>query len=72
VIVPVNEKHKTSAESIVNRFAAERRCIVDFDLTRAQEMIRKEVRRFAQSEIAPVAMELDEAELFPDLTRENG
>jgi hypothetical protein len=26
---------------------------LDFDLTRQQEMIRKEVRKFAESEIAP-------------------
>jgi short/branched chain acyl-CoA dehydrogenase len=46
---------------------------VDFDLTREQEMIRKEVRKFAQSEIAPVALELDEAEAFSsDLTRKMG
>jgi alkylation response protein AidB-like acyl-CoA dehydrogenase len=37
---------------------------VDFDLTREQEMIRKEVRKFAQSEIAPVALELDEQRNF--------
>jgi alkylation response protein AidB-like acyl-CoA dehydrogenase len=36
-------------------------------------MIRKEVRKFAQSEIAPVAMELDEKEAFSsDLTRKMG
>ena len=36
-------------------------------------MIRKEVRKFAQSEIAPVAMELDEKEEFsPDLTLKMG
>src|SRR5210317_653671 len=36
-------------------------------------MIRKEVRKFAQSEIAPVALELDEAEAFSsDLTRKMG
>jgi short/branched chain acyl-CoA dehydrogenase len=46
---------------------------VDFDLTREQEMIRKEVRRFAQSEIAPVAAELDENETFSaELTRKMG
>jgi alkylation response protein AidB-like acyl-CoA dehydrogenase len=46
---------------------------VDFDLTREQEMIRKEVRKFALSEIAPVALDLDEAEEFsPDLTRKMG
>jgi alkylation response protein AidB-like acyl-CoA dehydrogenase len=37
---------------------------VDFDLTKEQAMIRTEVRRFAQSEIAPLAVELDEKEEF--------
>jgi alkylation response protein AidB-like acyl-CoA dehydrogenase len=47
--------------------------LVDFDLTKEQEMIRKEVRKFAQKEIAPVALELDEAETFsPELTRKMG
>jgi short-chain 2-methylacyl-CoA dehydrogenase len=46
---------------------------VDFDLTKEQEMIRKEVRRFAQSEIAPAALELDENERFScELTRKMG
>jgi alkylation response protein AidB-like acyl-CoA dehydrogenase len=46
---------------------------VDFDLTTEQEMIRREVRRFARSEIAPVAGELDETETFsPELTRKMG
>jgi alkylation response protein AidB-like acyl-CoA dehydrogenase len=46
---------------------------LNFDLTREQEMIRKEVRKFAQNEIAPVAMELDENETFsPELTRKMG
>jgi len=46
---------------------------VDFDLTAEQEMIRKEVRRFARSEIAPVAAELDETETFSaELTRKMG
>jgi short-chain 2-methylacyl-CoA dehydrogenase len=46
---------------------------LDFDLTREQEMIRKEVRKFAQSEIAPLAVELDEKEAFsPELTRKMG
>lgn len=46
---------------------------MDFDLTREQEMIRKEVRKFARSEIAPVAQELDETETFSsDLTRKMG
>jgi short/branched chain acyl-CoA dehydrogenase len=37
---------------------------VDFDLTNEQEMIRREVRKFAEKEIAPVALELDEQEEF--------
>jgi short-chain 2-methylacyl-CoA dehydrogenase len=46
---------------------------LDFDLTRAQEMIRQEVRKFAQSEITPIAGELDEKEEFsPELTVKMG
>ncbi len=46
---------------------------MDFDLTREQEMIRKEVRHFAEKEIAPVALELDEKEAFSsELTRKMG
>jgi short/branched chain acyl-CoA dehydrogenase len=46
---------------------------LDFDLTREQEMIRKEVRRFAEKEIAPLAMDLDEKEAFSsELTRKMG
>jgi len=46
---------------------------VDFDLTKEQEMIRKEVRKFARNEIAPVAGDLDEKEAFSaDLTRKMG
>lgn len=46
---------------------------MDFDLTKEQEMIRKEVRKFASSEIAPVAAELDEREQFSvELTRKMG
>ncbi len=46
---------------------------MDFDLSKEQEMIRKEVRKFAQSEIAPVAADLDEQEIFSaDLTRKMG
>ncbi|MDL2269841.1 acyl-CoA dehydrogenase family protein [Desulfosarcina sp. OttesenSCG-928-A07] len=46
---------------------------MDFDLTREQEMIRKEVRKFAQTEIAPLAAELDENEAFSiPLTRKMG
>jgi len=46
---------------------------LDFDLTREQEMIRREVRRFAEKEIAPVAAELDKQERFStDLTRKMG
>jgi alkylation response protein AidB-like acyl-CoA dehydrogenase len=46
---------------------------VDFDLSKEQEMIRKEVRKFARSEIAPLAGELDDTETFSvDLTRKMG
>jgi alkylation response protein AidB-like acyl-CoA dehydrogenase len=46
---------------------------VNFDLSKEQEMIRKEVRKFAQSEIAPIAGELDESESFSvELTRKMG
>ncbi len=37
---------------------------MNFDLTTEQEMIRKEVRRFAEKEITPLAIELDEKEAF--------
>ncbi|MBW1693770.1 MAG: acyl-CoA dehydrogenase family protein [Deltaproteobacteria bacterium] len=46
---------------------------MDFDLTREQEMIRREVRKFAQSEIDPIAAELDEKETFSsELTKKMG
>ncbi len=46
---------------------------MDFDLSREQEMIRREVRTFAEKEIAPVAADLDEREQFSDpLTRKMG
>jgi alkylation response protein AidB-like acyl-CoA dehydrogenase len=46
---------------------------LDFDISKEQEMIRKEVRRFAEKEIAPVAADLDEKETFsPELTRKMG
>ena len=46
---------------------------MDFDLTKEQEMIRKEVRKFAESEISPVAADLDETETFSSkLTRAMG
>lgn len=51
----------------------EKEGLVDFDLTKEQEMIRKEVRKFANSEIAPIAGDLDENEQFSeDLTRKMG
>jgi len=50
-----------------------RRIALDFDLTKEQEMIRREVRKFSQSEIAPIAGELDEKEVFsPELTKKMG
>ncbi|MCD6560707.1 MAG: acyl-CoA dehydrogenase family protein [Deltaproteobacteria bacterium] len=46
---------------------------MDFDLTKEQKMIRREVRKFAESEIAPVAAELDEKEEFSaDITKKMG
>ncbi len=46
---------------------------MDYDLNKQQEMIRKEVRKFAETAIAPVAAELDETETFsPELTRKMG
>jgi short/branched chain acyl-CoA dehydrogenase len=46
---------------------------LDFDLNKEQEMIRREVRRFAEKEIAPMAAELDKQEAFSaDLTRKMG
>ncbi len=46
---------------------------MDFDLAKHQEMLRKEVRKFAQTEIAPVAAELDETQTFScELTRKMG
>ena len=46
---------------------------MDFDLNKEQEMIRKEVRRFAESEIVPIAQELDETETFSaELTQKMG
>ncbi len=46
---------------------------MDFDLSREQEMIRKEVRKFARKEILPVAAELDEKEEFSsELTAKMG
>jgi len=46
---------------------------VDFDLTREQEMIRREVRSFAEKEIAPIAADLDAGEHFSStLTRKMG
>ncbi len=46
---------------------------MDFDLSKEQEMIRKEVRKFARSEIAPIAAELDETETFSvELTKKMG
>lgn len=46
---------------------------MDFELSKEQELIRKEVRRFASKEIAPEAGELDEKEGFSsELTRKMG
>jgi len=46
---------------------------LDFNLTKEQEMIRKEVRKFAINEIAPIASDLDEKEEFSvELTKKMG
>ncbi|MBW1846255.1 MAG: acyl-CoA dehydrogenase family protein [Deltaproteobacteria bacterium] len=46
---------------------------MDFDLSTEQEMIRKEVRKFSESEIVPLAIDLDEKEEFSiDLTKKMG
>jgi short-chain 2-methylacyl-CoA dehydrogenase len=46
---------------------------LDFNLTKEQEMIRKEVRKFAKNEIAPIASDLDEKEEFSaELTKKMG
>ncbi len=46
---------------------------MDFDLTKEQEMIKREVRKFALKEIAPRAQELDEKEEFSvEITKKMG
>jgi len=46
---------------------------LNFDLSKEQKMIQKEVRKFAQKEIAPVATELDEKEEFSvEITKKMG
>ncbi|MBI5844006.1 MAG: acyl-CoA dehydrogenase family protein [Deltaproteobacteria bacterium] len=46
---------------------------MDFDLNKEQEMIRDAVRNFAEKEIAPLILDLDENEEFsPELTRRMG
>ena len=46
---------------------------VDFSLTEEQELLRQEVRRFAEERIAPGARERDREHRFPaDLLREAG
>jgi len=46
---------------------------LDFDLSKEQEMIRKEVRKFSEREIGEVAADLDEREAFSvELTKKMG
>ena len=46
---------------------------LDFDLTEEQQMLRKMVRNFAEKEIAPIALELDDQEEFSySLTKRMG
>jgi len=42
--------------------------IMDFNLTKVQEMTRKMVREFALNEVEPIAAEIDENERFPQET----
>ncbi len=44
--------------------------IMDFKLTKIQEMTRKMVREFALNEVEPIASEIDEEERFPEETIE--
>lgn len=46
---------------------------MNFDFTMEQEMIRREVRRFAQKEIAPIAEEIDRTGAYPyDIIKKMG
>ena len=46
---------------------------MNFDFTPEQEMIRREVRRFAQKEIAPIAEEIDRTGAYPyDILKKMG
>ena len=46
---------------------------MNFDFTTEQEMIRREVRRFAQKEIAPIAEEIDRTGAYPyDIIKKMG
>jgi short-chain 2-methylacyl-CoA dehydrogenase len=46
---------------------------VDFDLNNEQKMIRKEIRNFVKTEIAPIAQQLDEKEEFSvEITKKMG
>ena len=38
---------------------------MNYELTEEQELLRRTVRHFAESKVAPVAEELDRAERFP-------
>ena len=58
-------KLKHNHERTLNRTKLEAK-IMDFKLTKAQEMIRKMVREFAVAEIEPIAADLDDTERFPD------
>ena len=43
---------------------------MDFELTKQQEMARVTLRRFAETEVKPLAAEVDETERFPRETVE--
>src|SRR5258706_8888201 len=49
-----------------NKCLAERECAtVDLELTEEQKLLQKSVREFAESEVRPLAKELDETGHFP-------
>ena len=46
---------------------------MDFTFTEEQEMIRESVRDFAQSKIAPIALEMEKTKKIPlDIVKRNG
>src|SRR3979409_466570 len=50
---------------LVSVFAEEEPLTVDLELTEEQKLLQKSVREFAESEVRPIAKELDETGRFP-------